>query len=125
GVIQVWLGKGAHSLPPFSDNDPMFILGAMLLPQSLWVFGVTAIVVAVLWYFFSRTLAGKAMLASAYNRVAAELAGVNTNWVLFMSFALAAALGALRSEERRVGKECRTRWAPDHSKEQGSSLIPT
>uniref|UniRef100_UPI00333E8E66 branched-chain amino acid ABC transporter permease n=1 Tax=Castellaniella defragrans TaxID=75697 RepID=UPI00333E8E66 len=95
GVVQVWLGKGAHSLPAFSNNDPIFILGAMLLPQSLWVFGVTAAVVAVLWYFFSRTLAGKAMLATAFNRVAAELAGINTNWVLFMSFALAAALGAL------------------------------
>src|SRR5947207_9949015 len=22
--------------------------------------------------------------------------------------------GAIRSEERRVGKECRSRWAPDH-----------
>ncbi|WP_416336179.1 ABC transporter permease subunit, partial [Castellaniella sp.] len=41
------------------------------------------------------TLAGKAMLATAYNRVAAQLVGVSTGWVLLMSFALAAALGAL------------------------------
>src|SRR2546425_13343621 len=27
---------------------------------------------------------------------------------------LAAALGRLRSEERRVGKECRSRWSPYH-----------
>src|SRR5690242_21740701 len=26
------------------------------------------------------------------------------------------ALALLRSEERRVGKECRSRWAPDHEK---------
>src|SRR3712207_1309199 len=25
-----------------------------------------------------------------------------------------AELGAARSEERRVGKECRSRWSPDH-----------
>src|SRR5690348_3212902 len=25
---------------------------------------------------------------------------------------------ALRSEERRVGKECRSRWAPDHEKKK-------
>src|SRR5437588_13123252 len=25
----------------------------------------------------------------------------------------------LRSEERRVGKECRCRWSPDHEKENG------
>jgi len=95
GLVQVWLGKGAHSLPPFSDHGPMFILGAMLLPQSLWVFGVTALAMVCLWYFFSRTLAGKAMLATAYNQVAAQLVGISTGWVLLMSFALAAALGAL------------------------------
>ncbi|CAM5221122.1 Branched-chain amino acid transport system permease protein OS=Castellaniella defragrans OX=75697 GN=HNR28_000089 PE=3 SV=1 [Castellaniella defragrans] len=95
GLVQVVLGKGVHSLPAFSSHAPFSILGAVLLPQSLWVFGLTAVALALLWYFFSRTLAGKAMLATAFNRVAAELSGINTNWVLFMSFALAAALGAL------------------------------
>jgi branched-chain amino acid transport system permease protein len=66
-----------------------------LLPQSLWVFGGTALVVGALWYFFSRTLQGKAMLATSYNRMAAQLAGINTHWILFMSFAMSAALGAL------------------------------
>lgn len=95
GLVQVWLGKGTHSLPSFSGNAPLQILGATLLPQSLWVLGVTALVVAALWYFFNRTLAGKAMLATSHNRLAAELVGINTGWVLFMSFALAGALGAL------------------------------
>jgi branched-chain amino acid transport system permease protein len=95
GLIQVWLGKGTHSLPAFSGDAPIEILGATLLPQSLWVLGVTALVVVALWYFFNRTLQGKAMLATSYNRVAAELVGINTGWVLFMSFAMSAALGAL------------------------------
>lgn len=95
GLIQVWLGKGTFSLPPFSGEAPIHILGATLLPQSLWVLGVTAIVVVALWYFFNRTLGGKAMLATSYNRLAAELVGINTGWVLFMSFAMSAALGAL------------------------------
>ncbi|HEX6733569.1 MAG TPA: branched-chain amino acid ABC transporter permease [Azonexus sp.] len=95
GLVQVWLGKGTHSLPAFSGDTPIEILGATLLPQSLWVLGVTAIVVAALWYFFNRTLQGKAMLATSYNRTAAELVGINTSWVLFMSFAMSAALGAL------------------------------
>ena len=95
GLIQVWLGKGTHSLPAFSGDAPLQILCATLLPQSLWVLGVTAVVVAGLWYFFNRTLTGKAMLATSVNRTAAELVGINTNWVLFMSFAMAAGLGAL------------------------------
>ena len=95
GIVQVWLGKNTHSLPPFSGNEPIAILGATLLPQSLWVLGVTALVVVALWYFFSRTLAGKAILATSFNPVAAQLVGINTSWVLFISFALSAALGAL------------------------------
>lgn len=95
GVIQVWLGKGTHSLPAFSGDTPIQILGATLMRQSLWILGVTALVVVGLWYFFSRTLTGKAMLATSFNRTAAELVGINTNWVLFMSFAMSAALGAL------------------------------
>ncbi len=95
GLIQVWLGKNTFSLPAFSGDEPIQILGATLLPQSLLVLGVTAIVVVALWYFFNRTLQGKAMLATSYNRTAAELVGINTSWVLFMSFAMSAALGAL------------------------------
>lgn len=95
GLIQVWLGKNTFSLPPFSGDEPIHILGATLLPQSLWVLGITALVVIALWYFFNRTLQGKAMLATSVNRLAAELVGINTSWVLFMSFAMSAALGAL------------------------------
>lgn len=95
GLVAVFLGKNTHSLPPFSGDMPIEILGATLLPQSLWVLGVTALVVVALWYFFNRTLQGKAMLATSVNRLAAELVGINTSWVLFMSFAMSAALGAL------------------------------
>ena len=95
GLVAVFLGKNTHSLPPFSGDAPIEILGATLLPQSLWVLGVTALVVVALWYFFNRTLQGKAMLATSVNRLAAELVGINTGWVLFMGFAMSAALGAL------------------------------
>ena len=95
GLVQVFLGKNTHSLPAFSGDAPIELLGATLMPQSLWVLGVTAVVVVLLWYFFNRTLTGKAMLATSFNRVAAELVGINTNGVLFMSFAMSAALGAL------------------------------
>ena len=95
GIVQVWLGKNTFSLPAFSGDEPIEILGATLLPQSLWVLGITALVVVALWYFFNRTLQGKAMLATSFNRTAAELVGINTSWVLFMSFAMSAALGAL------------------------------
>jgi len=95
GLVQVWLGKNSFNLPAFSGDAPLHFLGATLMPQSLWVLGVTALVVLALWYFFKRTLHGKAMLATSHNRLAAELVGINTDGVLLLSFALSAALGAL------------------------------
>lgn len=95
GLVQIWLGKGTHSLPAFSGDTPIMLLGASLLPQSLWVLGVTLAIVAVLAWFFGRTLLGKAMLATSHNKLAAQLVGINTRRVLLLSFGLAALLGAL------------------------------
>ncbi|GAB4217387.1 MAG: branched-chain amino acid ABC transporter permease [Rhodoferax sp.] len=95
GVIQVWLGKGTFSLAPFSGDTPLRLGGATLMPQSLWVLGVSALVMGGLWYFFNRTLYGKAMLATACNRTAARLVGIHTEGVLLASFAISAAIGAL------------------------------
>jgi branched-chain amino acid transport system permease protein len=95
GLVQVTLGKGTHALPAFSGDQPIELLGATLLPQSLWVLGVTLVIVAVLAWFFTRTLQGKAMLATSHNKLAAQLVGINTKMILLASFGLSAALGAL------------------------------
>jgi branched-chain amino acid transport system permease protein len=95
GVIQVTLGKDFHRLPAFSGETPLDILGARLQPQSLWVLGVTLLVVAALWWFFGHTRFGKAMLATSHNRLAAQLVGIDTRLILLASFGLSAALGGL------------------------------
>lgn len=95
GLVQVLLGKGAHALPAFSGDQPIRIGGATLLPQSLWALGITLVLVAALAWFFTRTLQGKAMRATAHNQLAAQLVGISTKTVLLASFGLSAALGAL------------------------------
>ncbi len=95
GLVQVVLGKGTHALGAFSGETPFLIGGATLLPQSLWVLGVAALVVAGLGWFFGRTPMGKAMLATSHNKLAAELVGINTKHVLLLSFVLSGALGAV------------------------------
>lgn len=95
GGIQVAFGKGNHSLPAFSGDTPIQIGGATLMPQTLWVVGVTALVVLVLAWYFARTLGGKSMLATSHNPLAAQLVGISTSRVLMASFALSGALGAI------------------------------
>jgi branched-chain amino acid transport system permease protein len=95
GIAQLVWDKRIHALPPLSGEQPIAFFGATILPQSLWVLGVTIAIVAVLSWFFGRTRFGKAMLATSHNRLAAQLVGIDTRTVLFASFGLAAALGAI------------------------------
>lgn len=95
GVAQVVFDKQFHKLPAFSGDRPFHLLGATILPQSLWVLGGGAAIVALLHAFFARTLIGKAVAATAANRLAARLAGIDTAAVTTLSYALAGAIGAL------------------------------
>jgi branched-chain amino acid transport system permease protein len=95
GLAQLVFDKRIHALPPLSGDRPIAILGATVVPQALWVLGATLVVVLGLSVFFGRTRLGKAMLATAHNRLAAQLCGIEVRTVLAASFALAGALGAL------------------------------
>ncbi len=95
GVAQVVWGTGYFSLPAFTGEQPIRFLGVVMVPQSLWVIGVTIAIVAALGVFFTRTRLGKAVLATSYNRDAATLMGIDTSKILLLSFGLAGALGAV------------------------------
>ncbi len=95
GVTQLVFDKQLHRFPAFTGDEPIRILAATILPQSLWVIAGAVVVFVALWLFFTRTLTGKAVLATSNNRLAAQLVGINTKWVMTLSFALSAAIGAL------------------------------
>jgi len=95
GVALLLWGKDFHSLPPFSGDTPIQLGGATVLPQSLWVLGITVLLVALVRAFFNRTLLGKALLACSFNRVAAQAVGINVRVMLRLAYGLSAGLGAL------------------------------
>jgi len=92
--MMVW-GKNPMTLAPFSGEAPFIILGAAVMPQSLWIFGITVFVVTGLNYFFKRTLTGKAMRAVAASRRSAILTGIPVDRMIFLSFTLSGAVGAV------------------------------
>lgn len=95
GAAQLVFGKQIHTFPAFSGDDPIRIFGATILPQSLWVIAGSVAVFVGLWMFFTRTLLGRAVLATSNNRLAAQLVGINTPFVMTLSFAMSAGIGAL------------------------------
>jgi branched-chain amino acid transport system permease protein len=94
GVAMLIWGKEAYPLPAFSGNVPFHVGSATILPQNLWVLGLTVVLVAALEAFFRLTLVGKAMRACSYNPRAARLVGIAAGRMVQLSFGLSAALGA-------------------------------
>ena len=87
---------GGEGLRSQGFSDASFQLGAVQASaQSLWVIGAAVIVMAALWLFFGRSLYGKALRATAVNRVGARLVGIRTELAGSLSFLLAAFIGAL------------------------------
>ncbi|QDL38059.1 branched-chain amino acid ABC transporter permease [Rhodoferax sediminis] len=95
GAVQILLGKNQFTLPSFSGDASLQLLGAYVLPQSLWVIGVGTVLVVACALFFHFTLLGKALLAVAANRLAAQAVGINSGRILRLSFGLSALIGAV------------------------------
>ena len=95
GLAQLVFDRQFHTLPAFSGEEPIRVLGASILPQSLWVLGGAAAIVLALWLFMERTLLGKAVRATAANRLAARLVGIDTALVLALAFGISGAIGAV------------------------------
>ena len=94
GVAQIVFDKRFHSLPPLFGADPIQLGGAAILPQSFVVLAGATVIVILLWLFVERTLLGKAVIATAANRLAARLIGIDTRRIVDFSFAVSAAIGA-------------------------------
>jgi branched-chain amino acid transport system permease protein len=95
GVAQVVFDKRFHALPHWFGAEPIRFGGAAILPQSLVVLAGAALIVALIFVLIDRTILGKAILATAANRLAARLMGINVRKIMALSFGLSAAIGAL------------------------------
>ncbi|MBU5637092.1 branched-chain amino acid ABC transporter permease [Geomonas sp. Red69] len=95
GLVMLLWGKDTQALPAFSGTDPISIAGATLLPQHLWIFGVTILVIVGCRLFFNHTISGKAMRACSFNRRAANLVGISVGRMVLFSFVISAAVGSL------------------------------
>jgi branched-chain amino acid transport system permease protein len=87
---------GAEGFRNPSFWDARFSIGALTLSgQTIIIFAVSLALIVGLWLFFERSLAGKALRATAVNQLGARLMGISTRSAGRLSFTMAAFIGAL------------------------------
>ncbi len=93
-ALLIW-GTDPFRLPAFTEGTPLKLFGAILTRQSVWVIGVTVILLVLLYWFFNYTLMGKTLRACADNPKAALLMGISPRKMSLVAFAISAATSAI------------------------------
>ncbi len=87
---------GAEGFRNPSFWDQRFALGPLnIAGQALIILAASLALIVMLWLFFERSLYGKALRATAINRLGARLMGISSTGAGRLSFAVAAFIGAL------------------------------
>ena len=94
GLGLYFFGAEGSRTAAFSEAR-LNVSGIVLSGQALVVLGATALMSALLFAFFEYSIIGKALRATAINRVGARLVGIPTDLAGDLSFALAASIGAI------------------------------
>jgi branched-chain amino acid transport system permease protein len=94
GLGLVFFGAEGLRGPPLSTAA--FTIGDLRFTgQSIAVYAVTIAFIVALWLFFGTTLMGKALRATAVNRLGARLVGIRTTLSGQIAFLLASVIGAI------------------------------
>ncbi len=93
-ALHVW-GWEFRSLPAFLNTPSIQLGGATIFGQTPWVIGVTLVMVIGLFFYFGRTIQGKALRACANEPLGAKLMGISIERMALFSFILASGLGAV------------------------------
>lgn len=94
GLGLYFFGAEGSRTAPYSEAR-WELGGIPVTGQSLVVVAAVIILVAVMFLFFERSIIGKALRATAMNRVGARLMGIPTELSGDLSFALAGLIGAV------------------------------
>lgn len=93
GLGLLFFGAEGWRTPTFTDLS-FELAGAPLQGQTILIVVASALLIIGLYFFFERTLYGKALRATAMNRTGARLMGIPPVLAGKLCFTLAAAIGA-------------------------------
>ncbi len=96
-VFSVFFGKDQYHVPTLFNGKEISLkaLGVKIFPTSYIIMGVTVILIVVLWLFLNKSATGKAIRAIGYNKEAAQLVGLHTSTLVFITFMLCSAVSGV------------------------------
>jgi len=83
--------EGLEAVTPGSFT----VVGVSIRYQDLWIIAIAAVVSLAVYWFYDRTLTGKALRACAEQPVAARLVGISLGRASLLSFLIAGSVGAV------------------------------
>lgn len=95
GITLLAWGWEYRSLTNFLGSSSIHLWGATIFGQAPWVVGMTVLMVVGLYFFFGRTMVGKALRACADEPLGARSVGISTEKMALLAFVMAAGLGAV------------------------------
>lgn len=96
GLLTLAFGPNVYpSATPAALSGNVDILGRAFPAYRVFVFLLGALVVALLWFLFERTVFGAQLRAAVDNRGMAQAAGIDVDRLFSLAFALGAGLAAL------------------------------
>ncbi len=91
-VMQLWRGPSPVPFPQIVPNPSLALGGVEVSAKQGIVIGLAIVMMLALQAFISNTKMGKAMRATAQDRDAAQLMGINVNTTIAMTFLIGSAL---------------------------------
>ena len=92
-TIVWWLPEGT-SFPSIFGDNPVEIMGLIVIPQNLWIIGIGLFVMLALHIFLKNTKTGIEMRAVAQDRLASRLIGISIDKTDSLTFAISSAMAA-------------------------------
>lgn len=92
-AMLIW-GPETQSFPQIINNRVFNILGLRITSLQLIILGTTIVLVVILTYVVNYTRVGRAMRCVSQDMDASKLMGINTNRIVYFTFALGSSLGA-------------------------------
>ena len=94
-AVLYFFGRDTRLLPGIGGEASVLIFDAAIRVHALWLIGVSAAVMALLWLFYHRTHIGLSMLAASIDAEGAATIGIHVGRMRSLTFLLGGLIGGL------------------------------